>query len=68
MSDEYSDEYARAVLEMLIVNRGGLPEACDFCKQPFTVARYPLPEEAGAWACSECEARWTRREDADNVE
>jgi ribosomal protein L37AE/L43A len=65
MSDEYSDEYARAVLEMLIVNRGGVPEACDFCKQPFTVARYPVPEEGSAWACRECEARWAKEEARD---
>ncbi len=55
-----STEYDRACWEMLIVNRGGIPEACDFCKQPFTVARYPVPEEGSAWACRECEARWER--------
>lgn len=38
--------------------RGGLPEACDFCGQPYGPERYPVPEEAGEWACSECLARW----------
>jgi ribosomal protein L37AE/L43A len=38
--------------------RGGFPEKCDFCGQVYDNKRYPVPEEAGAWACSECEARW----------
>jgi len=38
--------------------RGGLPPACDFCGQAYEGGRYPVPEEAGEWACSECEARW----------
>ena len=62
MSDD--DEYANAVMEMLIVNRGGIPETCDFCEQPFTVARYPVPEEGRSWACRECEARWEKEENA----
>jgi len=53
-----SDAYNRAAFELLVSLRGGLPDACDFCRQPFTQARYPVPEEAGAWACSECVARW----------
>ena len=51
------DEWA---LELLISIRGGLPEKCDFCGQPYTDGRYPAPEEAGEWACNECEARWGR--------
>lgn len=50
-------EYDRAAFDMLAANRDE-PETCDFCKQPFTKARYPVPEEGRAWACSECEARW----------
>jgi hypothetical protein len=51
--------------------RSGLPEHCDFCGQPFDydalrspvaslreAARYPIPEEAGEWTCSECAKRW----------
>ena len=57
-----SDDYNQAALDMLIDLRGGLPNACDFCGQPFTHARVPVPEEAGAWACSECEARWAKQE------
>lgn len=45
-------------LAMLIALRGGPPKACDFCGKRFTAKRYPVPEEAGAWACSECLARW----------
>lgn len=50
--------------DLLVDLRGGLPDACDFCLQPFTDDRYPVPEEAGAWACSECEERWNRRPEA----
>ena len=38
--------------------RGGVPQQCDFCKQPYTGERYPIPEEAGEWACSECYDQW----------
>ena len=62
MSDD--DEYANAVMEMLIVNRGGIPAACDYCKLPFTVARYPVPEEGRSWACRKCETRWEKEENA----
>lgn len=48
-------------LDLLISIRGGWPEACDFCKQPYTEQRYPVPEEAGEWACNECVARWEGR-------
>jgi len=38
--------------------RGGVPEVCDFCGQAYEGGRYPVPEEAGEWACSECLERW----------
>jgi ribosomal protein L37AE/L43A len=57
-----TDDFNRAAFEMLAANRGGIPETCDFCKQPFTDQRWPVPEEASAWACSECEARWAKEE------
>jgi hypothetical protein len=53
-----SDDYNQAAFEMIVALRGGLPAACDFCGQPFTASRYPVPEEAGEWACTECWARW----------
>ncbi len=53
------------VTEMLIALRGGIPEKCDFCLKPFTKERYPTPEEAGDWACSECLERWERQEHED---
>jgi hypothetical protein len=47
----------------LIANlRGGTPDTCDFCGQEFTEANHPLPEEGGEWACSECVARWAKKE------
>jgi hypothetical protein len=57
-----TEDYDEACLSMLIANRGGLPEACDFCGQSFTAARWPVPEEGRAWACSECDARWAKEE------
>jgi len=54
---------ASAAFNMLVELRGGLPEACDFCRQPYTEHRWPVPEEASEWACNECEARW-RKQDA----
>jgi len=44
--------------DLLVALRGGLPEACDFCGQPYNETRHPEPEEAGAWACTECVTRW----------
>jgi hypothetical protein len=44
--------------DLIMSIRGGFPEKCDFCEQVYDDKRYPVPEEAGAWACSECEARW----------
>lgn len=57
-----SDEYNRAAFDLIVSLRGGLPEKCDFCGQPYTDARYPVPEEAGEWACNECLKRWGREE------
>ena len=36
----------------------GPPERCDYCGQPYTAHRWPVPEEAQSWACNECDARW----------
>ena len=46
------------MLEMIAELRGGIPDKCDFCEQPYTKDRYPIPEEAQAWACSECWEIW----------
>ena len=43
---------------MIVDLRGGIPEKCDFCGQPFTAERRPAPEEGDAWACSDCLRRW----------
>jgi ribosomal protein L37AE/L43A len=59
-----SDDYHKAAFQLLIDMRGGIPGSCDFCEEPYTTARWPVPEEAGLWACSDCDARWTR-EDAE---
>lgn len=55
-----SDDYNQAAFELIVALRGGLPGACDFCGQPFTAARYPIPEEAGEWTCRECLDRWIK--------
>jgi len=39
--------------------RGGFPKTCDFCKQEYNKERYPVPEEAGYWACTECFKKWS---------
>jgi hypothetical protein len=49
------DNFNEAAFWMLVDMRGGLPECCDFCGQPFSEARFPVPEEGQAWSCSECE-------------
>ena len=54
-------DFNEAAFLFLVDLRGGLPEACDFCKQPYNDARYPVPEEAGDWACNECVARWEKK-------
>lgn len=51
-------DWERSAFQMLVDLRGGLPACCDFCKLPFTKDRYPVPEEAGEWACRACETRW----------
>jgi hypothetical protein len=56
--DDLSDEYKIATFDLIVSLRGGLPDACDFCGQPFNQERYPIPEEAGEWACAECVRRW----------
>jgi hypothetical protein len=53
-----TDDYQQSAFDLLVWLRGGLPGACDFCGQPYGDARYPVPEEAGEWACSECVTRW----------
>ena len=59
MSDDASDEYNKFVFNTLVKIRGGVPEQCDFCDQNYIEGtRWPIPEEAGAWACNECLARW----------
>jgi hypothetical protein len=59
-----SDDYNQAAFDLIVALRGSLPKDCDFCGQPFTEARYPVPEEAGEWACAECWARWYPKEAA----
>lgn len=52
-------EYDNEAFVLICMLRGGVPKKCDFCDQPFVEGkRYPIPEEAGEWACSECYARW----------
>ncbi len=50
--------------DLLLMLRGGLPESCDFCRQPYTAERRPVPEEGGEWACTECCARWDKEDGA----
>jgi ribosomal protein L37AE/L43A len=49
-------------LEMIAELRGGIPDHCDFCEQPYTEERYPIPEEAGMWTCSHCLQRWEKQD------
>ena len=51
-----------SAFDFLVSIRGGLPEKCDFCERPYGGGRYPVPEEAGAWSCNECESRWDAEE------
>lgn len=51
-----TDAYNQAAFDLIVDLRGGLPTHCDYCGKPYGEARYPIPEEAGAWSCSECEA------------
>lgn len=50
------------MLQVIADLRGGIPEKCDFCEQPYNETRQPVPEEAGEWACTECLARWDKEE------
>ena len=50
------------MIAMIAELRGGIPEKCDFCDQSYTEKRYPIPEEAGEWTCSECWERWEKEE------
>lgn len=52
--------FQELAFDLIVGFRGGVPEKCDFCEQPFTQKRYPIPEEAGEWACSDCYARWSK--------
>ena len=45
----------KAAVEFVRYMRGGCPERCDFCDKKYTDGRCPVPEEGGAWSCSECE-------------
>ena len=47
-----------SMIELIAELRGGIPEACDFCKKVFTKENYPTPEEAGEWACIGCVKQW----------
>lgn len=49
------------VKQMLVDLRGGLPEACDFCKTPTEPADLH-PEEGGLWACITCINRWEEQD------
>lgn len=60
-------EYNRATFALIVALRGGLPEKCDFCDQPYTEQRQPVPEEGGEWACTECLAKWTAEECGNGV-
>ena len=52
-------------MDLLIALRGGLPDKCDFCEQPYNDERQPQPEEAGMWTCTECVNRWAVEDRAD---
>lgn len=60
-----SDEWNKAAFDMLVAMRGGVPEKCDFCGQPYGADRYPVPEEGQAWACSDCLKRWGESDPGD---
>lgn len=47
-----------STFDLIVALRGGVPERCDFCGQPYDAKRHPEPEEAGEWACTECVKRW----------
>lgn len=41
--------------------RGVTPTKCDFCEKDTPFDRLE-PEEAGAWVCWDCMARWDRKD------
>lgn len=49
--------------DLIFALRGGAPSECDFCGQPYTEDRWPEPEEAGQWACSECVEQWKAQDE-----
>jgi hypothetical protein len=57
-----TEEPEFTTFDLLVSLRGGFPDCCDFCGQPYTDTRYPVPEEAGEWACLECVTRWDAQE------
>lgn len=49
------------VRDVIVDMRGGYPENCSFCKKP-TPPEELDPEEAGDWACHECQERWAKED------
>lgn len=47
------------MLEIITEMRGGIPDKCSFCEQPFD-ERGAIPEEAGDWACYPCWDKWAK--------
>ena len=47
-----------SILDAIIELRGGIPDNCDFCGEPFTNENYATPEEGGEWACITCVRKW----------
>lgn len=57
-ADRDDDDAPAMGWELIAALRGGVPERCDFCDRLYTAERYPVPEEAGLWACIECWNHW----------
>lgn len=45
------------IIQFITDLRGGVPDLCDFCNQPFD-DRGAIPEEAGEWVCYPCWDYW----------
>jgi hypothetical protein len=45
-------------IDIIAELRGGIPDNCDFCSQPFTKENYATPEECSNWACIQCVNKW----------
>ena len=58
-----SDIVNEMIFAMIAALRGGPPSQCDFCGQPYSAERWPVPEEAGEWACNECCERWQKEDE-----